>query len=479
MSEAFVNAMVDASVEAVTENGMNCYNSTTNACLDFFAIAGSMRSRTEADIVSLFSKALADDEKIALKLLFWVRDCRGGAGERRTFRAILNFLGKVHPDVIRPYLSYIPTYGRWDDVFCLFDTQLEADMVSLVKDKFLGSAPDYTIAKWMPSVNTSSKETVALAKRFCKALFLSEKVYRKTLSKLRKDSVVEVKMSANEWNEIEYSGVPSYAMKNYTDAFTKHDGDRFARFIKKVEKGEEKINASTLYPYDILAEAKSRFNSTHEAQWKALPDYFNGESANILPMVDVSGSMTMGVCGNTKVMPIDVAISLGIYCAERNTGSFKDVFMTFSSSPEIVKITGKTLYEKYHNMSKANWSGSTDIEAALAKVLDIGIQNKIKNEDMPKALMIISDMEFNVCAHTNDNSFNGLMKKFDAKGYDRPVIIFWNVNARNNIVHAKKENTGIILISGLSPSILTSVLSLNCSMVEVMMEKIAKYSFII
>lgn len=479
MSEAFVNAMVDASVEAVTENGMNCYNSTTNACLDFFAIAGSMRSRTEADIVSLFSKALTDDEKIALKLLFWVRDCRGGAGERRTFRAILNFLGKVHPEVIRPYLSYIPTYGRWDDLFCLFDTKLEDDMLILIKSKFLEGTPDYTIAKWMPSINTSSKETVMLAKRFCKAFGLSEKVYRKTLSKLRKDSVVEVKMSANEWNEIEYSGVPSYAMKNYTDAFERHDAERFAKFIKKVEKGEEKINAATLYPYDILAEAKNRYNATHEAQWKALPDYFNGEAANILPIVDVSGSMTCGVCGSTRVTPMDVAISLGIYCAERNNSAFKDVFMTFSSSPEIVKIAGKTLYEKYHNMSKANWSGSTDIEAALNKVLNIGVQNHIKNEDMPKALLIISDMEFNVCAHTNDNSFNGLMKKFDAKGYDRPVVIFWNVNARNNIVHAKKENTGIILISGLSPSILTSVLSLNNSMVEVMMEKIAKYSFII
>jgi hypothetical protein len=291
--------------------------------------------------------------------------------------------------------------------------------------------------------------------------------------------VVEVKMSANEWNEIEYSGVPSYAMKNYTDAFTKHDADRFAQFIKKVEKGEEKINASTLYPYDILADAKNRFNATHEAQWKALPDYFNGEAANILPMVDVSGSMTCSVGKNTKVQAIDVAISLGIYCAERNTGAFKDVFMTFSSSPEIVKIVGKTLHEKYCNMSKASWAMSTDIERALAKVLDIGIQNKIKNEDMPKALMIISDMEFNGAARHDDNSFNGLMKGFDSYGYDRPVVIFWNVNAKQNIVHAKKENSGIILISGLSPSILTSVLSLNTSMVEVMMEKIAKYSFII
>lgn len=478
MSKAFVNAMIDDSVKSVTENGMECYNSTTNACLDFFALAGAMRGRSSEDVIAIFSKALADDEKIALKLLFWVRDCRGGAGERKIFRTILNFLGKVHPDTIKNYLSYIPEYGRWDDLFCLFDTQLEQDMLVLIKSKFLNDKPDYTIAKWMPSVNTTSKATVMLAKRFCKAFGLSEKVYRKTLSKLRKDSVVEVKMSANKWSDIEYSAVPSYAMKNYTDAFTKHDNDRFANFIKKVEKGEEKINASTLYPYDILAEVKRKYVPTHEAQWKALPDYFKGEPANILPMIDVSGSMTCSLCPGTSVTPMDAAISLGMYCAERNTGSFKDVFMTFSSDPQIVKIMGKTLYEKYNNISKASWNMSTNIEGALLKVLELGLVNKVKDADMPKALLIISDMNFNECCY-GDNNFNGILSRFDAVNYSRPTIIFWNVNANQNIIHAKKENAGIILISGLSPSILTSVLSLNKSMVEVMMDKIAKYSFII
>ena len=308
------------------------------------------------------------------------------------------------------------------------------------------------LGKWMPSINTSSKEKVALAKKVAEYLGLSPREYRKMLSTLRKHiGIVESKMSGNEWGAITYPAVPSKAMNNYRDAFAKHDATRFSAFLSSVEKGEAKINSSTLFPYDIVEKIlyKGEDNRVLEAQWKALPNYIEGEN-NLLVMADVSGSMSG--------RPMATSVGLAIYFAERNSGAFKDVFMTFSSEPEFVRLKGNSLYEKVHNASHAHWQMNTNIEKAMKKVLDVAVENKLIQEELPKALLIISDMEMDRCSSTDKATYyQHMTKMFNDAGYELPKIIFWNVSARNDTFHATIED-GVQFASGQSTSVFKSII---------------------
>jgi hypothetical protein len=458
----FVNAMQKENNWKKTENEADALKSTTNSLLDLFGTIGALRTRSDSDIESAFSKAFTEDQLLAMKMGFYARNIRGGLGERRTSRVIWKWLAKVYPDVMRKNLALVSQFGRWDDLYEFVGTELETDAFAVISKQFAEDClnvsknkPVSVMAKWLKSTNTSSKESCKLGKLTAKYLSLSEKQYRQILSTLRNQiDVTERKMSANKWAEIKYAGVPSKAMNNYRKAFKKHDQDGFEKYLQSVVKGEAKINSSTLFPYDIMEKVFAReYNQVLEEQWKALPNYVEGEN-NILIMADVSGSMSMH-----GIRPLATSVGLAIYFAERNRGAFANVFMTFSSSPDFVKLKGNTLYEKATNARNANWEMNTDIEKAFVKILDVAVSNKIAQDEMPKSLIIISDMEFDAATRSNRKTYYQHMKElYNSNGYELPKVIFWNVDARQNTFHAEMKD-GVQFASGQSQSVFKALLN--------------------
>jgi hypothetical protein len=453
---------------ASTGNGALSNKSTLSATLDFFGAGGALRLADETRVTDLFGKAFGEDRLTAMKTLFYFRDIRGGQGERKTFRTAILYLANFYPEVLRKNLALIPVYGRWDDLFVLEGTPVWNDVVTLVdtqlvadKKNVRGDKEISLLAKWMPSINTSSPSTRALAKVFIKAFDISAKEYRKMLSRLRKKIVlVESLMSAGKFGDIDYSKVPSRAGMIYRKAFSKRDAARYVAFLAAVEKGEVKINAGTLYPYDIVRNVllNGRGGQTLDAQWNALTDYIK-EPKNALVIADVSDSMTCGGEGNVR--PIDVSISLAIYIAERNKGAFKDYFMTFSTTPTLQKVVGKTIGEKVNNLSRAEWAMSTNLQAAFDLILTTARRDNLSQEELPETLFVISDMQFNqACGRVRLTNFELIDKKFEAFGYTRPNLVFWNVNAAGSKQFPiTVDDAGTAIVSGCSPSILASVLN--------------------
>jgi hypothetical protein len=470
MSTQFINAMSKENNWKLTENQADALKSTTNALLDLFGTIGALRTRSDQDVEQLFSKAFSEDKLLATKMSFYARNIRGGLGERRVSRTIWKWLAKIYPEIMQKNLWIVPEFGRWDDLYEFVGTSIEKDMWRIITDQWKEdlltlkeNKPVSLLAKWLKSVNTSSKESNKLGKLTAKQLGLSESQYRKTLSVLRKRiDIVERKMSSNEWKDIKYPRVPSKAMTNYRKAFYKHDEDGFAKYLEAVKKGEVVIHSETLYPYDIMEKIfKGEYNEVLEQQWKALPNYVEGEN-NILVMADVSWSMSG--------RPIATSVGLAIYFAERNKGIFKDVFMTFSAKPEFVKLVGNTLYEKANNARTAHWDMNTDIEAAFKMIINASVSNHLKQEDMPKSLIIISDMEFDDATTQRTGYYNSSitvdrktyyqhMKQLYAEnGYELPKIVFWNVDARSNTFHAIPED-GVQFASGQATSVFQSIIS--------------------
>lgn len=450
----------------VTENSALAYKSTKDALLDFFGNAGAMRKREATDVNTLFSKALAEDTLLALKALFYIRDVRGGQGERKTFRTILNWLANNHSALVRKNLTNVPFYGRWDDLYTLFGTPLEKMTLEVIAEQLTedvkGMKANKSIsllAKWMKSENTSSPESVALARKTREFLGWSSKKYRKTLSALRRHiDVVEVKMCAREWNEIDFEHVPSKASLNYRKAFQKRAESVYANFLGKVERGEAKINAATLYPYDILrtvCESPQSELSLKAAnlQWKALPNYVEGDGKGLV-IADTSGSM--------HGLPLYVAVSLAIYFAERNVGPFKDVFMTFSMNPCFHRLVGSNILEKWNNLDQDGWDANTNLQAALDLILTTAVQNKVAQNDMPTVLYIVSDMQFDMASSSNDKTnFEVMKEKFERAGYKMPQTVWWQVDSRQLNVPVKFNDAGVALVSGSHPSILSKITNLK------------------
>mgnify|MGYP001297353086 CR=1 FL=1 len=470
MSQRFVNTLKKENNFSLTENGAVTLKSTNSALVDLFGQIGSMRKRTDADIESAFSKAFAEDRLLATKMAFYARNVRGGLGERRTPRIIFKFLAKVHPEVMRKNLQWIPFFGRYDDLYEFVGTPVEGDMWRLIQEQWnldidgmKNNKPISLLAKWAKSVNTSSEESNRLGKLTSKKLGLSEKEYRKTLSALRRYlDVTEVKMSANQWNKINYARVPSRAMSIYRNAFRRHDEDRFNTYIESVAKGEAKINASTLFPYDIIEKMEltarrgdylsvSYYDEVLEQQWKALPNYIENEH-NVLIMADTSGSM--------QGRPMATSVGLAIYFSERNKGVFKDVFMTFSSRPSFVQLKGSTVYERIRCIPSI--VENTNLQAAFELILRTAINNNLTAEDMPKSLVIISDMEFDSATYNTskyETFYESMVRMYNQHGYEMPNIIFWNVDSRHDNFQVTSEYKGVQLASGQSPSVFKSVLN--------------------
>lgn len=463
MSNTLLNSMRKTASLGRTENGALTYTTTLNSVLDFFGMGGSLRQRGEQDIENLFVKAVNEDPLLAMKCLFHVRNCRGGAGERRTFRVILRYLANNYSDLVRKNLSNIVHYGRFDDLFVLVGTKLEKDAFTFAQATLDADWKAYqkgeTIslaAKWAPSVNASSKATKALARKFCAFIGKTEKQYRQALSALRKYSnVLEVTISAKEWDGIDYSKLPSKAGLNYRKAFMKHDPIGYQKFIDRVKKGEAKINASTLFPYEIVEKVSSYWSAskdddeTIDILWDALPDYMEDKSRNMLVVADVSGSMSG--------RPMDTSISLAIYTAERNTGPFGGYFITYSERPTLQKVVGKTIREKVRNL-QSTAAYSTNLQSAFTMVLDHAVKNRVSEDEMPRQIIVITDVEFN-SAQNGQTNLDAIRTKYRNAGYEMPQLVFWNVNSRQNNCPAQANDKGVLLVSGSSPSVFKTLLS--------------------
>lgn len=463
----FANIMKEEATKTHTENGALAYNTTEDALLDLFAIGGALRKRDENEIISKFNAAFNEDALLATKMLFYIGNVRGGLGERRTFRICLKWLAQNHSGIALKNLPYIALFNRWDSVFELIGTPIEPSMWQLIADTLAKDATELTsaiqsdrkpqislLAKWLPSENASSKKTRKLAREVISKLEISPKLYRKTLSALRRTlKVVECDMSANNWENIYYPGVPSYAMKNYRQAFQRHDGERFNEFIGKVTKGEEKIHADVLYPYNLVESYLNNYHikdydSVIEAQWKALPDYV-GDGDNIIVMADTSGSM-IG-------RPIATAVGLAAYFAQHNKGEYHNLFMNFSDRPSFISLDeGSSLRDAILKVSRSSWGFNTNLEAAMNKILELAVKNNIPQEDMPKALCVISDMEIDHCTNRTYDYVEHLSKKFKTAGYMLPKLVFWNVDSRKDTFLTKNPYT--ILVSGQSASTFKTVL---------------------
>jgi hypothetical protein len=462
-SSALVSALKNPTVMTRTENGALTFASTKSKILDLFATGGALRSRTPDEVTSLFSDAFDENPQLALRTLFYLRDARGGQGERNTFRVAFNWLAKNYPAVAMKTLVHVPFYGRWDDLLeSTWDTLVFNEAVQLMAKQFKTDVrqKDDTkltlVAKWMPSINTSSAHTRTMARWVAKALEMNDKQYRKTLSRLRSRlRVVEKLMSANGWTGVNYDAVPSYAAKLYKKAFAKHDPVRYKSWQDGLVKGTSKVNASTLFPYDLLREVRQKMkaDAVTEAQWKALPNYLAKNPRNALVVADVSGSMC-GM-GNDNVAPIDVCISLAIYFAERNKGFFQNHFMTFSDNSKLVTLRGSTLWDKYHNLSQAEWGMSTNLQSAFDNILKAAVENDVPADEMPATLLIVSDMEFNACV--GGTNHDAIKAKYAAAGYELPQVVFWNVQARQTQSPVTKNERGVTLVSGCSPSIMKQV----------------------
>ena len=445
-----------------TENGAMAYSTINNPLIDMFAQLGALRCRAEQEIATKFANAFALDPLLATKMLFYCGDIRcGGLGERRTFRICLKWLATYHPNVVRLNMGLIPFFNRWDSLFVLVDTPVENDMWTMVSQQLNMDMEAYLeakatnthkpislAAKWMPTETASSKETRRLARIAMRKLGVTPREYRKMLSALRAYlNVVERSMSANEWDEIEYAAVPSYAMKNYRRAFGRHDEEGFAAYIASVVEGKSKINASTLFPYDLICEywrnPLGGIDATVEAQWKALPNYLT-QPTNILVMADVSGSMTG--------RPMETSIGLATYFAQRNTGAYHNLYMTFSNEPHFIGLRDDmTLWECYRKVATTGVGYNTNLEKAFMKILDHAVVNGIAKEEMPAALVVISDMEIDRYIQCHGLDFYNTMKiRFKAQGYECPKLVCWNVEARNDTFLSKHPD--VLCVSGQSAS---------------------------
>jgi len=443
--------------DRLTENGMSTNSSSLNNCVNLFFQIGAMRGKDKQLLINAFVKAYNEDALTAIKLLFWARDIRGGAGEREIFRNIIRYLANTQPDSLAKNLSLIPEYGRWDDLLQLAGTRLEKQAFEIIKK---GLNDNHGLcAKWMPRPNVGNRERKRLANSLRKFLGLTPKEYRKLL--VEKSNTVEQLMCSKNWGAIEYSKLPSKAMSDYMKAFSKNDLARFQAYLTSLEKGETKINAGAIYPYDVTKNLKHGEARGADAQWNALPNYMVGNTERLLPVVDVSGSMSSNSAGGSKsVTCMDVSISLGLYISERNEGPFKDAFVTFSDFPELQYLKGK-LSERYVQLSCASWSMSTNLESVFKLILSKGKSENVPQEQMPTMILILSDMEFNSATRSywNPTAQEMIESMYLEAGYKMPKIVYWNLNSRNQNVPVKFDKQDTALVSGFSPSLLKSLLS--------------------
>ena len=433
--------------DTLTSNDAITHSTSLNNCVDLFFIAGASRRMSEKEILIMFQRAYAEDKLLALTLLFWSRDIRGGAGERRFFRIIWNHLVKTNNDIfVSSLLPLIPEYGRWDDIWKIESFRpLMSNYLSIKISEIILGTDNSLLCKWLPRKGM-------LFEMIRKRLKMTPKELRKVL--VNNSHTVEQQMCEKDWKHIVYSHIPSVAFARYRKAFNKHDETRFQLFLENVKKhGDEKINANAIFPHDVI-KGDISVNGVDE-QWANLPDYMENYNGKLLPVCDVSGSMGIEISGRTTAL--DVCIALGLYISERNKGIFKDAFMTFSENPEMNYIKGDTISDRYSQLHSAEWGLNTDLYLTFKVLLNKALDNNISSDEMPDTLLIMSDMEFD-SAVENSTNYEAIEALYTSHGYKIPKIVFWNLQGRigNVPVNCNVPNTA--LVSGFSPAILKSIL---------------------
>lgn len=462
-----------------TENGAIKRNSTLNGLCDLFALGGSYRNRSDEDCITLFKAALDEDEVHALKCLFYLRDIRGGQGERRFFRVVTHWMASHETDAMRRNLEFVSFYGRWDDLYIFVGTPLEDEAFKIMKHQLALDVSCKTpslLAKWLKSENTSSKESRHLAVITRNHFGMTAKQYRKTLSTLRERiRIVERLMSENRWDEIEFDKIPSRAGLIYRNAFARRDLIK-AKYEAYAKDTTAKMNAATLYPHEIAHQAFEAnyqpYESTNrlilQKAWDNLPNYYGDNVENGIAVVDVSGSM--------RGTPMEAAVSLGAYIADKAHGPFANHFITFSGNPALVKFEGVDITDKLCRCVRADWGMNTNVEAVFDMLLNTAMKQNVKPEDMPNRVYIFSDMEFDECVTSGpvdtsrwsnsgrlvgSRGINTLFESMKAKwaryGYKMPSCVFWNLDARNNNIPAIGD--GFSYVSGFSPVMIQQILS--------------------
>jgi hypothetical protein len=455
VKEFDMNTFVDAVVnqESRTLNGMKARKSTANALVDLFFKIGASRGK---NIVPDFTAAFVQDKELALRIVAWARDVRGGAGERQLFRDILKHLEKTDIDSAKALLKKVPELGRWDDIFVFESKEMKREAYTMLGEAL--KAQNGLAAKWTPRKGPLAHEI--------RSFFgMSPKFYRKSLVELTK--VVEQDMCAKNWDEINFSHVPSVASARYKKAFNRNT-TKYAEYVQSLVKGdnpEVKVNASAVFPHDVLKGrichyyGDQSFDMTEldliQKQWEALPNFVG--DANILPLVDVSGSMSTLAGKKGSLTCLEVAVSLGLYLADKNKGKFKDTFLTFSSNPELLHLKGN-INEKINQMVSSSWGMSTDLHKAFNKILSVAVNGNVPQEEMPEMLLILSDMQFDACTRLDDTAMQMIERKYHEAGYKVPKVVFWNLNAYDN-VPVKSDKSGAALVSGFSPALMKALLS--------------------
>lgn len=464
---SFLDNLIKNSNKGLTQNGAVTNRSSGTFCLDLFFAAGAMRQASEEEIAAAVTRAYAEDPVKTLKIVFFARDARGGLGERRFFRVAVKALARFAPEAVERNIPYIAEFGRYDDLLILLDTQCADKAMEIVKERLDADIAAMReggkvslLAKWLPSVNASSKATRNAARDVAARLGYTERSYRKTLSELRAYSdILENRLRERNYT-FDYSKQPSCAMFKYRKAFFRNDGERFTEYLNAVNSGKAKLNASALFPYEIIRKCLSGEVSENErlaldTTWKNLPAF--GEMGNAIAVVDGSGSMTYSPRGGVR--PIDAALSLGIYFAERNKGAFADHFITFSHTPRMVEVKGNDIVEKARYCATFDEVANTNLEAVFNLILETAVNSRAKREELPEKIFIISDMEFDGCVDGgNDLTLYDTMKaKFKQYGYKLPDVVFWNVNSFGNNVPVRYKDSGTALVSGFTPALFDMV----------------------
>lgn len=481
----FMNQMIKDDNITYTENGGLTRKTTYSKVLDLFAVGAAYRERSDSDVILLFKNAFEENQSLAMKCLFYIRDILEGQGERRFFRVAFRWLCENYPTAAESNLSNIPAFGRWDDlIYSTEGTPVETAAFNIIKHQLALDIQCQTpslLAKWLPSINASSVETKRLGRKLANYLNMTEKQYRKILSTLRKKiNVLECLMSANRWEEIEFDKIPSKAGIIYKNAFARRDiiAKKYEAFAKNKDT---KVNAKALYPHDIAHRVFYDWSIKGETYdspnrlmlqkyWDNLKDFYNGREENAIAVVDVSGSM--------YGTPMEAAVSMGAYVADKSCGPFANYFITFSEYPQLVKFEGIDIVDKFNKCINADWGMNTNIKAVFDLLLDTAKKEKVKTEDMPQKLYIFSDMEFDECVTFSKPAMNkrgreqfsyassveeinsdleNIKKEWAAAGYKFPKVIFWNLNARHTNIPAIGD--GFSYVSGFSPSMIDTLFS--------------------
>ncbi len=470
-----------------TENGAVTLASTGSECLDLFATIGALRSADDAEIIARFIRAYTENPDTAMKLLFFARDIRGGLGERRVFRVLMNWLAFHEPGSIRKNLGYVAEYGRYDDLLSLMGSPCEADMLQVLHDQFLrdmaaleGEGSVSLLGKWLPSVNASCGDTVRMARKIAAAFHLREAEYRKALVSLRaRIRILENNLREKDYS-FDYEKQPSRALFKYRKAFTRNDAERYQRFLAAVETGEASLHADHVTPYELVepylssawygSECAPRAISEEEkralnATWASLPEY--AAEGNALTVIDTSGSMYCGI----HPLPAAVALSLGLYCAEHNKGVFRNHLIQFSRHPQLIELKGATFADRLRYAASFSEVANTNLEAVFDLILQTAVRHHVPQEELPSRLIIISDMEFDACVDdASADNFTNAQKKYAACGYRLPQIVFWNVASRNRHQPVRQNQAGVALVSGVTPRLFSMVAGGSISPFHLMME---------